>query len=75
MLICVLLMPLLATFCPACGQSEGVRCILFFAGVGRALIEQHGDITSDGRLNFHAELGGEHGFGAINVVGKFYSLF
>ena len=63
----------------AAGPAEGE--VEAFGGVGfgdwpwRAVVEEHGDVRADSGLNFHAELGGEHHFRAIEVVLKTHTFF
>ena len=36
---------------PLLGQREGVLCILPFARIGRAFIENHADVAANGALD------------------------
>ncbi len=70
----VLAVPFFAALCPAGGEGEGVCGVFFLTGVGGALVKEHGDVAAEGGLDFHAELRGEHGFGAVDVVGELDAL-
>ena len=70
----VLINPCLAALGPAQGEPQRFLCVLAVAGVGRAFIEQHGDITAQVGLDFHAALRGEHHVRTVDVVAEAYAF-
>ena len=56
----VLIHPGFAALGPAQGEPQGFFGILAVAGVGRAFIEEHGDIAAQVGLDFHAALRAQH---------------
>jgi len=64
----ILLAPLQATFGPAGGEGGGFFGIVPFAGEGRALVEDHGNVGTEGGLDLHALFRGEESRRAIEVV-------
>ena len=67
--------PVLATFSPASGEAGGLLGILALAGVGRAFVEEHGDVGAKNGLDLHALLGAEHHAGAVEMALKLDALF
>ncbi len=67
--------PVLAALRPAGGQRERFRGVGLVARVGRAFVEEHRDVRAERALDFHAELGGEQHFRAVEVVLETHALF
>ena len=66
--------PVLAALGPAGGQGQRFRGVGLVARVGRAFVEEHGDVRAERALDFHAELGGEQHFRAVEVVLETHAL-
>ena len=70
----MLLMPLPAALGPPGGQVSGLLGIIPFAGIGRALIKDHGDVRTESGLDLHALFWSQEGGGPVEVILKVDSL-
>ena len=61
-------MPDPASFSPSGGEGRGFLSVGTLAGVGRALIENHGDVRTQSSLNLHAFFRGEESRGSIEMI-------
>lgn len=66
--------PIFATFSPSGGEAGGFFGVFTLAGIGRAFVEEHGDVGAEDGLDFHALFGAEHHAGAIEVALELHAL-
>ena len=71
----VFLYPSLAALGPAGGEIGRFLSILPLTRVGRAFVEKHRNVRTEGCLNLHALLGTQHHLGTIKVTPKFHAGF